>query len=325
LAFGDYIAIGDAPGIRPLSGDPAQEARWIISSGAITKRSLFANEIKSKSEWDVQKLDGSALKKYYASGGDIVQSRLHGQQECDVVNNTTFFLSLNENPTSNPPDAMETCRPIIFPYKFVSEDMVGKHHSYRLADPNLKSRLHSNEKIRDGFIRLVLEGFRPSPIKVKMMPIESQIDYDGFMKKCLTEPAQVLLKLFNQDPTLWESSANIHKAFESTHKSTHAIGRFLKSSGFIRTQKNSEWGYSGLALKPENENEDEESLPIISPPTPPATPPPPPKIEAAKPVLVMKPKPVQKIASLSMEDIPKKSYLEQEKEIMDMISNMDLH
>jgi hypothetical protein len=66
-------------------------------------------------------------------------------------------------------------------------------------------------------------------------------------------------------------------------------------------------------------------LPIISPPTPPATPPPPPKIEAAKPVLVMKPRPVQSIASLSMEDLPKKSYLEQEKEIMDMISNMDLH
>jgi len=366
-AFGDYISIGDAPSIRTLSGDPAQDARWIISSRATVKRLMFTNEVKTKSEYDSVKLDGTALKKYYASGGDIVQSRLHGQNECEVVNNTTLFMSLNENPTSNPADAMETCRPIIFPYKFVAANLVGAHHTYRLADSNLKSRLKTDESIRDGFLKLVLEAFRPDAITTDIMPKASRDDYEEIMSVCLTEPAQVLLKLFDQGIDLWETSENIYQAFEQTKKSQTAIGKFLKYSGFEQHRKTVNGNrinvYVGLALKPVVED-DLDSLPDTPAPKL-SAPPPAPKIEPPKPVSKMPepPKPFKSIKlmsfdkhlehrlnqpvedrkqwkvkplsmidgedecppPLSMEDLPRKSYKDQEREIWEMIENMDLH
>lgn len=364
-AFGDYIAIGDAPSIRSSTGDPAQEARWIISSRATVKRLLFTNEVKVKTDNESIKLDGGALKKYYCSGGDTVQSRLHNQNECRVINNAVSFFSLNESPTSNPADAMETCRPIIFPYKFVGQDLVGAHHTYRLADPNLKSRLKTDASIRDGFLRLVLEAFKPYDIKPEMMPKASRDDYSEIMSACLTEPAQVLLKLFDQGIDLWEASENVYQAFEQTKKSQHSIGKFLKLSGFLRTQRtingNRIYGFQGLALKP-IVDDDLDSLPDTPPPKP-SAPPPAPKIEPPKPVSKMPepPKPLGKLMSfdkylehrlnqpvevkkqwkvkplsmidgedecsppLSMEDLPRKSYKDQEREIWEMIEHMDLH
>ena len=260
VAFDQYIATGDAPTIRAVSGDPAQDNRWVITTRATTKRILFTNEVKTKTENEEVKLDGTALKKVYASGGDKFLARVHRGNEMDVVNNTIAFMSLNESPSSNPADAMETCRPIVFPYKFVSSDRVSHHMSYRLANPLLKDRLQNDEELRDGFIQLVFQAFRESPVEIAEMPEESRDDYAELMGKCMTEPADILNRLFDQSADLWASTEEIMEIFAPSKKSKDFIGKFLTKSGFTKSQKSINgsrvWGFKGIMPKVQDTDED---------------------------------------------------------------------
>ena len=275
VAFGDYVATGDAPTIRSISGDAAQDARWIITSRCTVKRVLFTNEVKTKSENDQVKLDGTALKKLYASGGDPVNSRIHGGAETVVVNNTVLFMSLNENPVSNPPDAMATCQHIITPFKFVDASLAGRIPSYKLADVNLKVRIQTDDILRDSFMSLLFEGFSPSPAGMSDLPVESRERYDQLMELCQTEPGQILLDKFQVGRDFWVSNAEVKEVFAPAKRNDQLLGRFMKANGFTASRRRVDGilthGWSGLKLKEPVDEADEPEVadPMTPPPSPP--------------------------------------------------------
>lgn len=109
---------------------------------------------------DGRQINGNMIKGKLASGGDVIELRTLYTNEKDVKFQALAGFNLNDAPSFNSPDCLET----LFQFKFSSIFSDDPQGDMKLADPNLKKKLLTNEYI-SGFTHLVLKAFTNTKVK----------------------------------------------------------------------------------------------------------------------------------------------------------------
>lgn len=251
-AFGEYCNTIDAPIAKSFNSGDASELRWILTLKCDIFRISFTNEAKTI-VGKITKLCGNTVKKVIASGGDDITARNHNKGEVTVKNNCTTFMSFNQVPSADPADALQTCCPIIFPYKFVPKsDMVDI--SFKEGSPTIKKDIKTNEKWRDVFTKLVFDNYKSTGITQGSLPPTCLIKYMEMTKANATElPFLLNFNFDTTDKTTWTSMEDIMEVMKPSGKNNVAVGKFLVDRGFEKSRKSvdgkQKHGFIGLKIK----------------------------------------------------------------------------
>ena len=157
-------------GLGAIGADEAKRLSWLVK--VCRSRLIFAKEMPMA---DGLVINGALIKGKLASGGDPVLARKNYSDEMTIVNESRFFLFVNETPTIEPADATEFMHAIPMPFRFVSADTL-KHlrdergdddavalAGFREGDHGVK-RWCSQRAVCDAAIRIILDAFTPHPV-----------------------------------------------------------------------------------------------------------------------------------------------------------------
>lgn len=137
------------------SKDTAAENRIYLSARHDIARVAFADEAASADGRPI-KMDGTAIKKIIASGGDKVEARRMRENESFININTISFFNVNQIPKSDPLDAMETA--ILFPTGAPYEDIREDNAFAALAKPlidNVKELIRADVNGPSAFLAIM--------------------------------------------------------------------------------------------------------------------------------------------------------------------------
>jgi len=237
-SFGSYTTTFDMPMIKTSNKQDASDYRWVVSTGCHLKRVGFANEVQSINGLDPI-IDGGAIKKVIASGGDDIITRGLYKDEAIVKNNMTAFASLNGNPDASPKDALSNCIPFKMPYKFV--DFPNDITEFK-SDDNIKKKMIT-ERNRDIFTKIIFNAYGGKVLESEMTERMKE-DLKEICHGNVNEPLYILRNKFRK-PTQqeidekndWTAFAEIKDEFKFAKMSDTALGRFLKERGYANVMK----------------------------------------------------------------------------------------
>jgi len=177
-----------------MSDDPAKDMRFVLTSKLNIVRICFCNEGRDGGRRQAT-LSGNMIKKVIASGGDTVVCRRMGKDEVMTRPNTIFFMSFNEVPKSDPMDAMETARLVVFPNKF---DNRCSGVGVRKSDPKVKSWIKNTPWVGDAVAWAVFNVFSETSGSSLKPPASFQTEFDTMVEGVLSDPFHILNQRFEQ-------------------------------------------------------------------------------------------------------------------------------
>ena len=236
ISFGQYVTICDPPIVMNTSSDFAMINRTAITYHHDIARLAFSND--SHSTLKDPKLDGDAIKRRFASGGDTFGARTMGKNEITMVQNAICVFTFNKVPECSVPDALRTMRVIETNGSFTNEFTDNAIGNIKADDPTMKSWIKTNPLVPRVMISLIIHYWSSTQAKDITQPL-AFIDARDELCPQDTDPSVALNTHCVKDPNGWLSADDaLEKVFMNTTLLTpHAITKFMAKAGFIKAQK----------------------------------------------------------------------------------------
>ena len=276
VAFGDYICTGDAPLAKNINTDEAMKNRTLLSAGHDIGRILFTNESATLEDDKPAILDGNALKKRYASGGDPVLSRVMHANESKVVQNAIGVFTFNKCPQCKPIDAMEIARFFVTSYKFTKptdiEIASGFSSLLKTPDNNIKQYIKTHPLFPLALLSILSHYWTNDSPRNFTIPESFKIanEDESPIEKC-EDPITMIMNLFERDN---DSVIKCSEVADILNLSIKSITTTLKTLNIEKKQKKytteerlkdptlpqSYSVYCGIKKKEVKENDDMDSI-----------------------------------------------------------------
>ena len=254
-AFAEYVTQYNPPITKDFnSTDQAMDLRFVLTANMHKARIAFTNESRDSKKTAV--LSGNIIKNVIASGGDSFQCRKMRENEVTVSNNCISFMNFNQIPSSNPPDAMDTGRIVLFPFKFDSSLKPTK--TIKAGDPNIKQWINQTPWLGDAMAWAIFEQYQESSGADLEPPKEFKLEMNDLTADQMGDPYVVFTKCFKQVENEQELVDTVKEKFSKCGMSANKLTRWLKNQGIskkrARVEGNLTYVYVGLMVIEEESN-----------------------------------------------------------------------
>ena len=190
-AFGSYVRQAESTNFlvqRERSGaDAAKENGWLVDFQTV--RLMLVQEFPLDMKNKGMKIN-SKLIKSINSGGDQIEGRKNYKDAMTFnIQSSTVFM-VNDLPAYTTDDVLEKCVQITSTVQFKQQEFIDekleeaegneelyeyRKNRFKVADPNLRTDVKSH-KWADALVRLLIDNYSDTPVKVKKSAIEGEQD-----------------------------------------------------------------------------------------------------------------------------------------------------
>ncbi len=190
-AFGSYVRQAESTNFlvqRERSGaDAAKENGWLVDFQTV--RLMLVQEFPLDMKNKGMKIN-SKLIKSINSGGDQIEGRKNYKDAMTFnIQSSTVFM-VNDSPAYTTDDVLEKCVQITSTVQFKQQEFIDekleeaegneelyeyRKNRFKVADPNLRTDVKSH-KWADALVRLLIDNYSDTPVKVKKSAIEGEQD-----------------------------------------------------------------------------------------------------------------------------------------------------
>jgi len=222
-----YVSFINTPMLSTES-DQARVLGTYMGAGCNMHGVAFSNELGVTTN-SKPKLDGNVIKKL-CSGGDQTQARMLHENAKSFIFTKTMILCLNNLPTVEPWDTMQTCHFFSMPYIYEGDDdeILKLASNRKVRDPTLKGWVTKTPDVLDAFVNLLIKNYKYTGA------IPSTSGAGCIDRK---DKSSILQNVFTLDPEGEVEKDYVQRAFHECIKDNRALSKWLGKFGITPIER----------------------------------------------------------------------------------------